>query len=98
MNVGNCNNWIQRLIYTFFWSPAIEITIFIFLFIYSFIKRNWFVAILSSSLMVKLFIIFLTSPAPWYMYLHSYLFMGQFLVVMWLFKNMGRIKKNKMTI
>lgn len=92
MDVGysDNNNWFQKAIYTFFWSPAIEIAIFIGLFIYSFIKRNWFISILTSGLIFKLAIICLTSPAPWYMYFHSYLFMGQFLVVMWLFNKYGK--------
>ena len=85
-NIGDCKHWYQKLIYTIFWSPAPEIVLFCGLFIFYLIRKNWFNGLLLSGLLVRLVLIFLTSPADWYMYFHSYLFMGQFLLVMFLCK------------
>ena len=85
-NIGQCKRWYQKLIYTIFWSPAPEIVLFIGLFVFFLARKMWFDGFLISGLLIRFVLVFLTSPADWYMYFHSYLFLGQFLFIMWFCK------------
>lgn len=71
----------QKLVYSVFWSPLPEILMFLGILVYCLVKRRWFESLILGSFFFRIGVIFLTSPTGWYMYFHSFLFMGQVLMV-----------------
>ena len=62
------------IIYTIFWNLFIPITLAIVCLIYYIWKRNWYIALIILGIIARIPLVFLTAPAPFFMYyLSTYL-------------------------
>ena len=73
MNGSNLNGNLI-VIHNIFWNLFIPFTLILICLIYKLIKKDWFMVFLMLTIIARNFIVFITAPAPYFMYyLSAYL-------------------------
>ena len=62
------NIWTNNITYRLLWNPVIPILFLFAAWIYCLVKQKWYFFILLSGEAIRVVLVFLTAPAPWFMY------------------------------
>lgn len=80
--IGCFDKYGNRMkLFNLVWNCTLPLIIIMVSWIYVILKRKWFLVICFSSLLAKLLIVILTSPAPWMMYYLSFYLIGYVILI-----------------
>lgn len=86
---GSSDGFLKYIV----WNSIIPLIILICFWVFMLMKKNWYLFFISSSVLIRLPIIVLTQPSPWFMYVISFYFLGYVLLIYAILVKRSRLVK-----